>query len=133
MMMAPAAGIGGSVLAAQPLLSSAGTLPCSRCWLRCCGRWFPVAAIGTYHLLVHLTCTAVGFAAVTRHAEQLNVGAVVGASAREGRNVVELQVGCTAAALALAAIAGKHHFLGGLRNVTALGIAAEAYQQQQEE
>ena len=90
-MMTPAVGVGGPVLTPQAFLGNAGALPCGSA--RLCGR--PrgrplIAAIGAYHLLVYFTGAAVGFASVACHTEQLDVAAVVGASARKRSNVVEL-------------------------------------------
>lgn len=130
--MAATVGIGRPVLAACAFLGDARALPRCTGRLRGCAGRTLVAAVRAHHLAVYLAGAAVALAAVAGPAQQLDVAAVVRAPAREGRDVVKLQVGSAAAALALAAIAGKHHLLGGLRHVAALRIAAHAQQQQQQ-
>lgn len=127
--MASAVGIGGSVLAAQPFLGNTCALPGGGCFSLRCGNRFLIATIGAHYFLVHLTRAAVGFATVACSTKQLDVGTVVGASTREGCDMVKLKIDRTTTTLAYAAITGKHHLLGGFRYVTALCKAAERSKQ----
>jgi hypothetical protein len=129
MMMASAVGIGGSVLAAQPFLGNTCALPGGGCFSLRCGNRFLIAAIGAHCFLVHLARTTVGFTAVACSTQQLDVGTVVGASTREGCDMVKLKVDRTTTTLAYAAITGKYHLLCGFRYVTALCKAAERSKQ----
>lgn len=100
-----------SFLAAVSFLggSEALTRRC-RYILRC----FPVATVDTHRAIVNLANTTVGFTAVARPAQQLNIGGFTAAAARKGHNMIVLQINCTATAPARSAITGINNFFSGL-------------------
>ena len=94
---------------------------------------FAVATIAAHFAVVDFAKATVMLAAVATPAQQLDVRSFVATPTRKGYNVIEFEVFGAATTLAHPAISGKNNTLGAFRYSTALGKAADLYQQQQQQ
>jgi hypothetical protein len=129
--IATATGIGGSVFTSQSFLGGSGA------WSGSIGGWWgrflAITAVDANPLVVYLTSTTVRLAAVTFHAQQLNVGWNAGSAAGKGHDVIIFQVHGAATALTNATVSRENNFFGCFRDIPALRETTESNEEQRQQ
>jgi hypothetical protein len=123
MQVTTSAGIGCFVFAPRSFLSRSSTLPCRSGCLFCRAT---ITAIGSNRPIVYFTGAAIRFAAVTGHAQQLNVRRFTASTTRKGSDMVVFEIGRTSAAITGSSVTGKDDFFGRFRNIPTLRKAGNA-------